>query len=112
MVYFYRPYFLCTNCEGRRYVALSNFPLFQLPQIRVVSQRRIAPTPSTCVITFKREIKFNAHIDRIQLLFCLGFVRHHAVRERESWICIRIYDKEVNIISKFHVGIISASRVL
>lgn len=81
MVYFYRPFFPCANCEGRRYVALWNFPLFQLPQIRIFSQRRISPTPSTCFIIFKREIKFNARIDKIQLLFCLGFVRYHAVSE-------------------------------
>jgi hypothetical protein len=107
MVYFYGPFFPCTNCEGRRYVALSNFPLFQLPQIRIFSRRRTTPTPSTCVITFKQEIKFNAHTERIQLLFCLGFVRYHAVSEgeRESWICVRIYDKEMNITSTFHVEI-------
>jgi len=82
-VYFYRPFFPCTNCEGRPYVAVSNFPLFQLPQIRIYSQRRITPTPSTCVITFKLEITFNAHIDRIQLLFCLSFLRFHALSEGE-----------------------------
>jgi hypothetical protein len=83
MIYFHRPFLPCTNCEDRRYVALSNFPLFHFPQIRIFSQRIITPTPSTCVITFKREIKFNAHIlvDRIQLLYCLGFVRYHAVSD-------------------------------
>ena len=83
MVYSYRPFFPYANCEGRPYVALSNCPLFQLPQIRIFSPRRITPTPSTCVITFKREITVNTHIDRIPLLFCLGFVRYHAISEGE-----------------------------
>jgi len=89
MVYSYRPFFPCTNCEGRPYVALSNFPLFQLPQIRIFSPRRITPKPSTCVITFKREITVNALIDRIPLLFCLGFARYHDVSEGERELDLR-----------------------